>query len=138
MLTSLLTNKKPVLKIVQNPDILQRVLSVVDKPAQVVKLLGLFVSYTHLADWEHMVTENIADLLQLCTYFWQPVFYKEILWLMSNLPTSPHDQSILESDFYHLMIHTTFKNHSDIRELIYALINLLTPHMESPYVLGYF
>lgn len=101
-------------------------------------LLGILVSYSHDDAWHEYITTNLPQILSFLEQQWQPKLYRKILWLVSNLPVQQDCFKIYESSFYHVLTTTEFTSLKHIRELQYAVVNLLIPHLESSYMLGYY
>ncbi len=76
--------------------------------------------------WEKLIEMNLSEMVDYLEEAWAPDTYKIILRLISNLTCSGKFLVIFESPLYSKMVKTTsYNNKSEIRELSYALINLL-------------
>ena len=81
---------------------------------------------------------NLDKILELANDCWSPNTQRYILNFLSNLPSSRDNTIVLESLLYETVIHASYTNESEVRELGYALINLLMPIIGDNFLLYHY
>jgi hypothetical protein len=86
-------------------------------------------------DWDDYLQSNLAKILMVANEGWNPQTQKYILNMVSNLPSCKESTVILESNLFYSIVSTIYTSETSIRELTYALRNVLMPFVEDLFLL---